>query len=746
MRSGKPEGRVGNVSESEAGRDAAADRGGNARGGGRVIAVLAGIVTAAAMLAAPAHGQTAYPMLMSLAPTAVQAGGSGTVTIASRYALDDATAVLVSGDGVTGSVVPEPAADDATGKQATDTKPDAKAKPRVSLDVVFEAAATALPGIRDVRVLTPLGVSTVGQLLVVRDPVVVEAPPVKPKAGEPEPQPQLVPVPSAVCGTIAKAEEVDRYRFAVEPGTSLGFNVWCMRLEDRIHDLQQHADPILVIRDARGTIVAASDNAFHGDPALWHTFTAGGEHTLEIRDVRYLGNAHWTYCIEIAPRPIVRAVFPGAVAAAAPAPLEPLGFGTADGSARLVAEAPPPPVGIGEVTLDVAGLGRQRQRLLVADGAVHDEAAADNDTAETAATIGVPAVINGRLDREGDVDCYAFEATKGRKLDVAVVAARLGSAIDAHLRILDTTGKQLALSDDVTIGKRKVTDAAVEGWTAPADGRYVIEVRDLHLRGGEAFVYALEIRESTPWFELFADTDKTLIAPGTGGVLFVRAARHNGFNGPIQLAVEGLPEGVTASCGRILPSKGQDGCVVFSVAADARPLAAPITIRGSGRHEGDDAAPEFTAEAVVYQETYLPGGGRGHWPVESHVVAVSAPADIRRITVSETALSLAPGESRPLEIEIERAEGFTANVLLEVTFMHLSGIFGNPLPEGVTVDASRSETLLTAGKTKGRIMLQAAANAPETPEQQFVVMANVSLNFVMKRTYGSGPLTIRVAK
>lgn len=711
-----------------------------------VAAAVVLVVVVAAGWHLPARAQTAYPMLMSVSPTALQAGTSGTATIASRYALDGATAVLVSGEGVTGTVVPPPAEAQAADAQAA-APPAAKPKPKESLEVVFAAAPDAVPGIRDVRVVTPLGVSTVGQLLVVRDPVVAEVPPGKPPAaGEPPAPPQELPVPSAVCGTIAKAEEVDRYRFRVEPGAAVGFNVWCMRLEDRVHDLQQHADPILVVRDARGTVVAASDNEFNGDPALRHTFREGGEHTLEIRDVRYLGNPHWTYCIEIAPRPIVRTVFPLAVSAAAVPALRPIGPGVAEGSAAGLTGPAPAPTGLQEVTLGIDGVGACRQRLLVVDGPVGAETGGDNDTVETAETIVVPTVVNGRFDREGDVDCLAFEARKGQKFDVEVFAARLGAAVDVHLRILDDKGRQLALSDDVTIGKRKVTDAAVEGWTAPADGRYVIEVRDLHLRGGEPFVYALEVRESRPWFELFADTDKTLIAPGTTGVLFVRAARRNGFNGAIQLAVDGLPEGVTASCGRILPGKGQDGCIVLSAAADAPPLAAPVRILGSGRHEGDDAAPELTATAAVYQETYLPGGGRGHWPVEAHVVSVSAPADLRRVTVGETSLRLAPGESRAVEVEIERAEGFAANVLLEATYSHLGGVFGNSLPEGVTVDASKSETLLTGGKTQGRIMLVAAPDAPETAGQQFVIMANVSLNFVMKRTYGSAPLTITIAK
>lgn len=710
-------------------------------------AAAAALLAWASIQASPAAAQTGYPMLMSLAPTALQAGTSGTASLASRYALDGATAVLVSGSGVTGRAVPEP--EPAAAQPAA--QPAGKPKPKESLTVVLEAAADAVPGVRDLRVVTPLGVSTVGQLLVVRDPVVVESPPAAGGAaalppGGAAPHAQEVPLPAAVCGAISKAEEVDRYRFRVEPGTALGFNVWCMRLEDRVHDLQQHADPILVVRDPRGAIVAASDNEFRGDPALWHAFREGGEHTLEIRDVRYLGNPHWTYCIEISSRPIVQTVFPLAVAAGAVPPLAPLGLGTRETLAARLADPRPAPAGLAELTLTIDELGRQRQRLVLAADGVGGEVAGDNDTVALAAAIAVPTAFNGLLERPGDVDCFAFEARKGQRYDLGVFAARLGAETDAHLRILDAKGGQLALSDDVTIGKRRLSDAAIEGWTAPADGRFVAEVRDLHLRGGERFVYALEVRESRPWFELFADTDKTLVAPGTAGVLFVRAVRHNGFNGAIQLAVEDLPPGVTASCGRILPGKEQDGCIVFAAPSAAGPLAAPIRIRGSGRQEGDPAAPELTAEAVVYQETYLPGGGRGHWPVEAHVVAVSAPADIRRVAVGETAVRLAPGESRALEIEIERAEGFTANVLLEATYSHLGGVFGNSLPPGVTIDAARSETLLTGGASRGRIMLVAAADAPAAPEQQFVVMANVSLNFVMKRTYASQPLAITVAK
>jgi hypothetical protein len=321
------------------------------------------------------------------------------------------------------------------------------------------------------------------------------------------------------------------------------------------------------------------------------------------------------------------------------------------------------------------------------------------------------------------------------------------------MRILDAKGNQMQLSDDMRSGKRNYADSLVENWIAPADGQYVIEIRDLHLRGGQPFVYALQVVASEPYFNLFADTDKTPISPGTTGVVYVRAERKNGFDGEIELAVSGLPAGITAHCGRILAGKAQDGCIIFEVAENATPSVVPIKITGRAhRGEADAQAKEtatttsLSADAVIYQEIYQPGGGRGHWPVESHVVAITAPGDIRHVTLSETDLHLKPGESKSIDVVIERAEGFDKNVLLEATYSHLNTIFGSSLPEGVTIDASKSTTLLTGGATKGRLTFKAADNAPPVGKQQVVIMANVSLNFVMKATYASQPVFMSIDK
>jgi hypothetical protein len=71
-------------------------------------------------------------------------------------------------------------------------------------------------------------------------------------------------------------------------------------------------------------------------------------------------------------------------------------------------------------------------------------------------------------------------------------------------------------------------------------------------------------------------------------------------------------------------------------------------------------------------------------------------------------------------------------------------VFGDPLPKGVTVDAAASNTLLTGGATRGKITLKAAPDAAEAEKVSFAVMANVSINFVMKTTYASKPIVLTV--
>jgi len=692
---------------------------------------LAAFVVALLVCVAPATAQTSYPMIMSLKPVAAQVGQTSEHTISSRYSMYGASQVLVTGGGVTGAIVPPEAQPDDQGN-----KPNLQA-----INVRFTVDADAEPGVRDFRIVTPQGASTLGQLVVVRDPVVAEAD----KNDTPD-QAQPITVPATVCGVIEKAEDVDFYRFQAEAGAALTFHVRSMRLQDKIHDLQQHVDPILTLRTAAGNTLAASDNYFFGDPFLAYRFDQAGEYLLEIRDVRYQGNAYWVYSIEIGDRPFVTTAHPLGVTRGQSTTVRPVGVHLPSDATAIVQPAADAGAGPSWFSLEIGGQTLNPVPQVVTDGMVTVETDAANDTPDTAPPVTVPGGISGRVESANDVDCYRFEAKKGERFTVEVHARRLQSELDSHLRIVDLQGKQLAMNDDLRIDKRSYADSRIENWIAPADGPYAIEIRDLHLRGGEGFVYYLHVTRAEPHFELFLDTDKTLLAPGTSGVLFARVERKNGFDGEILLDVEGLPERVTAHCGRILPGKGQDGCIILQAAADAPPSAANITVRGTAGIEIDGRKKTIHAAALPYQETYQPGGGRGHWPVEMHTVSVGEPSDIREVRLSTAEITLKPGQSQRIDVEIVRGEGFDKNVSLDVQFRHLSGLYGDPLPPGVTLDAKNSKTLLTAKETSGHITLKAADDAPEVASQQIAVMANVAINFVMKATYSSPPLRVTVAK
>lgn len=671
--------------------------------------------------------QTSYPMLMSVQPIAVQVGQTSEVTLRSRYSMAGAYQVLVSGDGVTGEVVPPEDSAQANGSP----------KPMESLKVRLTVAADATLGPRDIRIAGPTGASTVGQFVVVADPVIREQ-------GNNDTLQQANPinVPCTVCGTIEKAEDIDWYKFSVEAGKTLVFHTWAMRLQDRIHDLQQHADPIITICDSHANTIVQMDNTLAADPMFVHTFQQSGEYFLMVRDVRFLGNAYWEYCIEIFDRPLPLSGHPLAVAPGGSSSVQLLGPLVPAEPVTLT--VPSVPEGAWQVA-HPAGPLTHPVRLLVSRLPVVVEEQDAGGEVTSALAVSVPSCIAGRVGQPSDVDVYRFEATKGQAFTVEVFAQRFGSFLDAHLRILDGQGRQVAQADDSRVGHRSTRDARLDSWTAPSDGSYFIEIRDVHLRGSDWMPYVVRMEPALPSFRLLLDTDKTQLTPGTAGVLFVRAERINGFDGEIRLAVDGLPPGVTAHAGRILPGKGQDGCIVFEAAPDAAPAASNIRVWGEAVVQRGEQSYDLRVDAISYQEIYQPGGGRGHWPVDNHTVAIGAPSDIRAVKVSTQQITLKPGETARIDVHIERAQGFDKNVTLDVQFRHLNTVYGDPLPPGVTLDVKQSKTLLTGNESDGYITLVAAKDAPSVENQIIAVMANVSINFVMKATYSSPPVTVSIA-
>ena len=397
------------------------------------------------------QAQTPYPMLMSLKPVAAQVGKTSEHTVQARYNLYGAYQVLVSGTGVTGEVAPPEKPKD--GKEPNLTK----------LKIKFTVAADAKPGVREFRLATPRGVSTIGQLVIGRDGVVTEA-----AKNNTSAEAQTVTLPATLCGAIEKSEDVDYYKFQVDAGTTLCFHMRAMRLQDKIHDLQQHVDPIITLRNAMGTTLAAVDNVYFADPVMAYQFDEAGEYLLEVRDVRYQGNANWVYSIEVSNRPFVSGVHPMGIPRGEETNLELIGLNISNEQKTTLTVPMEAPLGPQRLEMPLNSTVTNPVPVVVSELPIVIEAETDNNSPDTAQIVSLPAGISGRINQENDIDCFAFEAKKGEKFSFEVIARRQQSTLDSHLRILNADGKQLKLNDDLRLGKRNFADSWIENWQAPA--------------------------------------------------------------------------------------------------------------------------------------------------------------------------------------------------------------------------------------------------------------------------------------
>jgi hypothetical protein len=190
-----------------------------------------------------AMAQTSYPMITHASPVVVQRGQHAEVVVEGQMNFHGVDRVLFEGSGVRADVVTAWPA-----RVAATPPPQAKA---VTLKVTV--AADAALGAREFRLVSPLGVSSVGQLIVSADPVVSASGKNVNLATA-----QTLTVPCAVSGQIKAAEESATFRIHGRAGQTFTFEIQAARIEDKIHDLQKHFDPMLTLYDGNGRELSIS--------------------------------------------------------------------------------------------------------------------------------------------------------------------------------------------------------------------------------------------------------------------------------------------------------------------------------------------------------------------------------------------------------------------------------------------------------------------------------------------------------
>lgn len=163
------------------------------------------------------------------------------------------------------------------------------------------------------------------------------------------------------------------------------------------------------------------------------------------------------------------------------------GNGTKADQLVLRVTLPDAPVQIGGLRV-ATGQGVSSLRLLLVDDLPSTSENGQNKSLETAQEVSLPVAIDGAAEAES-FDFFKFNAHAGERLTAEVFARRLGSPLDAVIRLLDANGKELAYSDDEG-GVGADGRFAIE---IPADGVYYLEIRDIRYQGGGNFRYRLRL-------------------------------------------------------------------------------------------------------------------------------------------------------------------------------------------------------------------------------------------------------------
>lgn len=133
--------------------------------------------------------------------------------------------------------------------------------------------------------------------------------------------------------------------------------------------------------------------------------------------------------------------------------------------------------------------------FVIGNGRELAEVEPNNHPAKAQPVGGLPVTINGRLDKNGDVDSFAIDVRSGQWLDARVDSHTLMSKVDAVLRLVSTNGQQLAWNHDfITLDPRLM-------WRAPEEGRVILQIfgfayppdSGITLTGGESAVYRLHV-------------------------------------------------------------------------------------------------------------------------------------------------------------------------------------------------------------------------------------------------------------
>ena len=502
--------------------------------------------------------------------------------------------------------------------------------------------------------------------------------------------PQKIPLNSTVQG-VADQEDADYYQVQCKKGQRLSVEVEAMRLGRVMFD------PYVAILDAKRFELAVSDDSplLKRDCAASIIVPEDGPYTILIRESSYQGSPASQYRLHLGTFPRPRSVFPPAVKPGSEVTFTFQGDATGPLTQKIKSPQAPFPAFVTD-----HGLSSPSGNPVHVSPLDFLNESGPNQNHKQALPLedppAAPFAFHGIISEPGQIDYFRFRAKKGERLRLQVLARSLRSPLDSVISIRHDN-KYLGGNDDQTGG----TPDSRYDFEVPADGEYVVNIRDQLKRGGPDFTYRLEIQRRAPSLALTlpkadrVDTQKHKmieIPRGNRLAIVPNIARSNlgcevVFHAPI------LPPGVSVDSEKVSRSLSSFP-ILFEAKADA-----PI---GGGLFQFEIEDPKSKTRGPFAESiSHLYVNNQGDYQVTdtdkiSLAVIEEAPF---HLDLFVPPVPLVRNGTTTLKITARRAEGFDKKIKVTLPWK----------PPGVGAPVSVD---IPAGKNEASLTLNANGDAP----------------------------------
>jgi len=469
--------------------------------------------------------------------------------------------------------------------------------------------------------------------------------------------PQKIDYNVTVHGVVQR-EDVDYFAVEAKKGQRISVEVEALRLATT------YFDPYVAVLDKDRFELAIADDTplVHPDSALSVIAPEDGTYIIEMRESSYQGSGASRYRLHVGTFLRPMAAYPpgGKVGTKTEVTM----LGDVAGPRKQAFDLPTeiiPNYGLEVNDGQTVAPTPLPFRLSEMENVLEVE---PNNTVKTATPSAATKAFNGVIQQTGDEDWFQFTAKKGQVFEVECYARRLHSALDPVMDIYYANGKYITRNDDA-----RGLDSYVR-FTVPADGEYAIKIYDQLGRGGEDFVYRVELQSvapelvvSIPRIRRYSQFRQQIVVPRGGHFANLINVTRRNFGGEITFEADKLPEGVSMQFTPMAANMSQIP-MLFSAAEDAPLGGRLVDLQGrlTDKSKGISGGFKNTADYARYNNSVMWTRDVFRLPV---VVVEALPFSIE---IVQPSVPIVQNGTMNLKIIAHKAEGFDEPIRVEFPF------------------------------------------------------------------------------